>query len=1111
MLSLSMILSGLLCYLAILLIIAWYGQQQGLLNKLASSPITYTLSLAVYCTSWTFFGSVGKAATSGIGFLPVYFGPTLAMLLAGLMMRRMISIKERYRITSIADFLATRYYRSQGIAALVTLIAVFGITPYIGLQLQAISSSVRLVIPGNFDTGGGSLFALIMIASLICFTIAFGVRKLDPTERHPGIILALAFECIVKLLAFLAVGLFVCFQLFDSPVNLVAQAQEKQIDMLANPPDFFQWTTLMLLSAAAFFFLPRQFHVAVVENSNKDHWRQASWGLPLYLLLINLFVIPIALAGLTLGYPAQQGDTFVLQLPLDSGASLITLAAFIGGVAAATGMITISSMTLSTMTVNHLLLPVMEYLPATRFLRRGLLQFRWLTVALLISGGYLFNEYIGSSYMLVNIGLISFAAVIQFLPAIIGGLFWRKATRFGALLGLTLGFSGWGYCLILPTFVQSGWLPAEILISGPFGLSWLNPEALFGLSKVDSLTHGVFWSLCLNVVGFMIGSLCTEVPEMEAHYYQQFFEAQNETEESLALKQHHLEKDIPLMEKRHIIHQMLSQYLRPQEVESVMLQAEEKFELTNLHYCSLLELSRLEQEIDQKLSGAIGAASAASALKRAEILNPAERRSLTRSYSEMLSELSITPDELKQKIDYYRERQQLILQHTSEQAATIRNLEEEAERRRLAEDAREETARQLQSIMDFAPSAIYLKDPEGRYLNINNEFLRIHNTTEEKVLGHRADEFMPAAVAAPIMAHDTRVMERLEALEFEELTDPDSKRTFISVKFPILNNEGKPVALCGISTDISERIRLEQELKNFSHDLELKVEERTSELKSSNASLACTLEDLRQTQQQLVEAEKMASLASLVAGLAHEINTPLGICVTAVSTSMAEVAGIQGKAEDGSLTQSGFSQFCEEAQQHLNLVNDNLSRAVALVQSFKELSAHEGDEHLQEIELCSWLQQLRVSHQQMIQSQGHSLTIECPDNLTLTTFPQSLNKAFEYMIENAIEHAFADQSGEITISATPEGDNQLYISVRDNGSGISEEMAQRMFDPFITSKRNQGKVGLGAHILYNLVTHKLNGQISVRAIPEGGTELLISLDRAISSPLPLSQPLNYQI
>ncbi|MBL8349433.1 MAG: histidine kinase [Burkholderiaceae bacterium] len=529
MLGAPLVIATAFAYLLGLFALAgWADRRSRQGRSVIGNPWVYTLSLAVYCTAWTYFGSVGRAAGGGIWFLPIYLGPTLALVLGWMVVRKMIRIVRAYRITSIADFIASRYGKSPTLAGLVTLITLVGIVPYTALQLKAVATGYALLTapPGSAALPAANWWqdsTLYMAAALAGFTMVFGTRHLDSTERHEGLVAAIAFESVVKLGAFLAVGVFVCWGLFDGPADLFRRAQAVpalqgllRLGGSGQPFVGGQWFALTALAMMSVVFLPRQFQVMVLENVDERHVRRAVWAFPLYLLLINLFVLPIALGGLLLGGSVAQADAFVLSLPLAHGQPLLALVVFVGGLSAATGMVIVETIAVSTMVCNDLVMPLL--LRTRHFHGRAgadltglLLGIRRAAIALMLALGYLYFRLAGEAYALVSIGLISFAAVAQFAPAMLGGLYWKGGTRAGALAGLVAGFALWVYTLMLPSLAKSGWLGAgwgaSFIADGPAGLALLRPERLFGLQGLDNLTHSLLWSLLANVAAYVGVSL----------------------------------------------------------------------------------------------------------------------------------------------------------------------------------------------------------------------------------------------------------------------------------------------------------------------------------------------------------------------------------------------------------------------------------------------------------------------------------------------------------------------------------------------------------------------------------------------------------------------------
>ena len=510
MLSPSLVIFVSFTYLFILFAVAYFGDKRAEAGQsIIASPWVYALSMAVYCTAWTYFGSVGRAASAGVWFLPIYLGPMLSMILAWLVVRKMIRIAKTYRITSIADFIASRYGKSPLLAGLVTIITVVGIVPYIALQLKAISSGYAVMTtplggiatPPSAWWSDGTLYMALILAG---FTIIFGTRHLDSSERHEGLVAAIALESVVKLVAFLAVGLFVTYGMFDGMSDIFSRASAiPEIKALLSFDQgrsfaYTQWFALTLLAMLSVIFLPRQFQIMVVENVDEQHLKRAVWVFPLYLLLINIFVLPIALGGLLyFGSTPVNAETFVLSLPLAHGQNMLALFAFVGGLSAVTGMVIVEVIAISTMVCNDLVMPVL--LRTTRFGERSggdltklLLFIRRIAIIGILLLGYLYFHLAGEAYALVSIGLISFAAVAQFAPAMLGGMYWKNGTRDGALAGLLLGFMMWSYTLMLPSLAKSGWISEDFLNQGLFGIEWLKPEQFLGLTGLDNLTTPCF-------------------------------------------------------------------------------------------------------------------------------------------------------------------------------------------------------------------------------------------------------------------------------------------------------------------------------------------------------------------------------------------------------------------------------------------------------------------------------------------------------------------------------------------------------------------------------------------------------------------------------------------
>lgn len=501
-----------LAYVIALFAVAFWADKQAAAGRIGwlNSPVVYTLSLSIYCTAWTFYGAVGYAARSGMEFVTIYLGPTLVMVGWWILLRRLVRIGRTQRITSIADFISSRYGKSNLIGVLVTLLAIVGTMPYIALQLQ----SVTLSFDAFAASPGESLnqTAFFVAAGLALFTILFGTRNLDVNARHHGVVIAIAVEAVVKLVALLAVGVFVVFFLAGGPGPMLDVIAASEIAEQRIQPE--RWMVLIALAAMAFICLPRMFQVMVVENYHERHLTTASWAFPLYLFLMSLFVVPIAAIGLNVLPDNANPDLFVLTVPLEFDRDGLALLAFLGGFSSATSMVIVAALAVSTMVSNHIVMPIwlarrQGGATVSGDVRSAVILSRRLSIAALLALGYLYFVYSGGGGALAAIGLIAFTGMAQVMPAMVGGVFWRGATRYGAAAGLSVGLVVWLWCSFLPSFGDASLIPLSVYEQGPFGLAFLRPQALFGIEGMDPLVHAVFWSLLLNTVAFCVVSLFT--------------------------------------------------------------------------------------------------------------------------------------------------------------------------------------------------------------------------------------------------------------------------------------------------------------------------------------------------------------------------------------------------------------------------------------------------------------------------------------------------------------------------------------------------------------------------------------------------------------------------
>ncbi|MBM3090220.1 response regulator [Ensifer sp. T173] len=522
MLSGSVIFASAFAYLLLLFAVASYGDRRARKKSTAVNgrPLVYALSLAIYCTSWTYFGGIGLAAERGLEFTGIYIGPILMFTLGMPLIRKIIRLAKTEKLTSVADFIAARHGKNPAVAAIVALISLVGAVPYIALQLKAISSSVAAMInTSDYGIGAGQSFIdlpLLVTLFLACFAIVFGTRHTDATEHQDGLILAIAMESVVKLVALITAGLYIVFVIFDGPTHLWTLAQQSPAveKALSYETPIARWILLIVTSAFAIIMLPRQFHVTVVENRTEGELRTAGILFPLYLVAINLFVLPIAIAGILTFSGSGDADLYLLTLPLANGLPLLTLITFIGGFSAATAMVIVASVALSIMISNDIVMPV--------FLRRNLgqrgglqenlagtlLNIRRTAIFVVLLLGYAYYRSADISAGLASLGLLSFVAISQMAPSLLGGLVWRQANARGAICGMVSGFFVWAYLLFLPS------------LGGPDNshvattvLSFLLPlTEVFSGTDADPLVNATALSLLVNLTMYVLASL-TRAPK----------------------------------------------------------------------------------------------------------------------------------------------------------------------------------------------------------------------------------------------------------------------------------------------------------------------------------------------------------------------------------------------------------------------------------------------------------------------------------------------------------------------------------------------------------------------------------------------------------------------
>jgi len=778
--------------------------------------LIYGLTLAVYCTSWTFYGAVGSAAENGWIYLPIYLGPMLVILFGWGMIKRIVTISKRQNLTSIADFIAARYGKARSLAVLVTLIATIGSVPYIALQLKAVVAGFSIVSDYSVAGSPNTDMELIIAAALAMFAILFGTRKIDVTEHHDGMMLAIAFESVIKLFAFVTVGVFAVLLLYD--VDIVPATTSVRADHLFSfdhLPDTF--VTQLILASAAIFCLPRQFHVAIVEAYEDADIRSTRWGFPLYLLVFCIFIIPITLAGLKVLPPgAFSGDAFVLALPMQSQQNWLTILAFLGGFSAATGMVIVASVALSTMISNEIIMPMLLRVRMLGLSERSdysglLLTVRRAAIVGIAVLAYLYSLAVDRSAALASIGLLSFAAAAQFMPLIIFGMYWQRSTRVGATAGLVTGFLLWAYTLFLPALARVGAVNDNFLDNGLFSVSWLRPEALIFDALANPLTHGVMWSLGANIFVFTIVSLLSRQSMLEKIQARAFAGPTNGSRRILASTVGH---DITNADVR----SLAERFLGAQNVERSFLEFAQS---TGLDLNPSAQANaQLLQFTERLLAGAIGASSARVVVTTA-----------LRKTGMEIGDVVALLDETSQAIRFNRNLLEATLENITPGVSAV-----DTSQRLIGWNSRYE------ELMNYPSGTVHVGKSVAELMQHNGEQGRFSDTDVKQAIEKRLRHLRAG-------------------------TAYNYQSTFIDGK--VIEIRGQPMPDGGYVTtytDITEFKAAEAALVEAKAMLEQRVEHRTAELKETMVAL----------QRAKAEAEDAnTSKTKFFAAAAHDLLQPL--------------------------------------------------------------------------------------------------------------------------------------------------------------------------------------------------------------------------------------------
>lgn len=832
-------------YIGILFVIAYYGDKHAIQKSLAPyKPVIYSLSLAVYCTSWTYYGAIGSASTSGWEYLAIYLGPILIFIFGHRFLKRIASICIENNITTIADFIASRYGKAQSLAVLVTVIAIMGTLPYIALQLKAVATSYEVIasystpnIPFKFSAPFLNDTGLVVAIIMAIFSIIFGTRYVNASEKHNGIILAIAFESVIKLFALICLCLFAVYSVFDGPKDIVSQLSETSPgdgSLLTSSitDEIFQATFLsnVLLSVAAIFCLPRQFHVAFVEAENTREMELSRWIFPLYLIVTCLVIVPISIIGLLMfSGISVNPDMFLITIPIAAQNQMMTLLVFIGGLSAATSMVIIAVITLSTMICNDIVMPVLFKISKFALKERDdissiLLLIRRLAIIAILILSYYYYRYISSYTPLASIGLISFVAAIQFAPAIVGGIYWKKGTRQGATFGLMAGFAIWFYTLFLPAIAGTGWLPSGFIEYGLWGLHYLKPYALFGLDSMTPITHALVMSLSANIgcyIYFSVTRKANLLGRIQAAKFTQTEDKKSPTDglpwwSTVAVGELRILAEKFIGEKSTRL--AFTEYAQKRSED---LSASEKADTELISFTERL------------LAGAIGASSARLIIS-----------SVLRNKDLPIEDVFSIVDEASQAVHFNQELLINTIEHIDQGICVVnQSLQLIAWNSRFIE------------IHDYPDDFIKVGCPIAELL-----------TYDDRANGHGSDQIR------------TQTNQRLEDMR---LGRPHS---FIAYRHDgaVIHVRGKPMSNVGFVTsftDVTELKRTEKELRIINENLEKIVEGRTLELSKVNQEL----EDAVSSKNQFLAAvnhdvmQPLNAARLFTSALAHQLNDSSGL------------------------------------------------------------------------------------------------------------------------------------------------------------------------------------------------------------------------------------------
>lgn len=1038
-------------YVLLLFAVAYYAEVREAKGKsLVNNPYIYSLSLAVYCTSWTFYGSVGRAASSGLSFLPIYLGPTVMAALWPVILKRIVRISKANKITTIADFIGYRYGKSLGLSVLVTVVALVGLTPYLGLQIKAIISTF-IIITGKTEWASS---AGIVIASLLAvFVIIFGARRLDFSERHGGIVFAIAFESLVKLGTFLAVGVFVTWHLFggfsDIFDRIHASGYSHRLLLgSAGTTGYSEFLAVAALGMLGIMFLPRQFHMAVVENNDEAHIDRAMWLFPLYIFLQTLFVLPIAFGGLLLrGEGGFSPDYFVLTLPLEYGNKTLSVLAFIGGFSAATGMLIVEVLAISTMVMNSIVMPSIYKLHGIPGFSGIVLNTKRLVVCAVVFFGFLFATTVGAFEPLVALGLKSFEAVALFAPAFLFGLYWKRGNKYGAIAGLCAGFAVWFYTTIIPPFLKAGLLdqdgPVGRLVLSPL----LNPEALFGVTGLGNSAHTLFWSMLVNVtlyLGISLFTTASKEEELGALAFVESYEVPSGPGYAVSYDINDIES-------------ILCRYMGRSEVEKTVAAFLSRRERTR-EELSPVDLFDLRNEAEKKLAGSIGPSLASMVFEDRFVLTEAEKQEIAHSMERLTENLRLSRQELAEANKELKSRvemEMLLVTISTRFISTSADMMDDCIRSALREVG-------TRAGFDRAYALFFSTAVTG----------------VEKSYEWCAEAFNPRVAAwsdFPVASFEW-LMARLGRFENVIVTS--------TAKLPVMAlPEREFLEGLGIRSCIMIPMVYEDALfgllgfDSIMNDGDWKEEDVSilTMLATSFVNGVVRAKVLAELERSNQELQQFAYVAS------HDLQEPLRkVIAFGDRLKTGNAAALDEKGTDY------LARMQNAALRMRQLIEDLLT--------FSRVTTRGSP--MQEVGLNEVMESVLGDLEQSILESGAEVEVETLPPVKADKV--QMGQLFQNLVSNAIKYRKPDLPPRIEITgATTPGTGLVEIRVRDNGIGFDEKYLDRIFIPFqrLHTREEYSGTGIGLAICKKIVERHA-GSIGAKAQPGRGAVFIVTLPAA---------------